>query len=94
MAKSVEYLGHKIDKDGISALPNKVDAIVNAPHPTNVPNQRTRATLIPGLIELLREVYSKSGHYTSSATASQPQVELDCRMRGSLSDGQRPASIS
>ena len=36
MAKSVEYLGHKIDKDGISALPNKVDAIVNAPHPTNV----------------------------------------------------------
>ncbi len=47
-------------------------------------------TLIPGLIELLREVYSKSGHYTSSsqpATASQPQVELDCRMRGSLSDG-------
>ncbi len=83
MAKSVEYLGHKIDKDEISALPNKVDAIVNAPHPINV--------------ELLQKIYLKSGHYTSSsqpATASQPQVELDCRMRGSLSDGQRPPSIS
>ncbi len=36
LAKSVEYLGHKIDKDGISALPNKVDAIVNANHLANV----------------------------------------------------------
>ncbi len=41
MAKSVEYLGHKIDKGGISALPNKVDAIVNAPHPTNVQELRS-----------------------------------------------------
>ncbi len=39
MAKSVEYLGHKIDKDGISALPNKT--IVNAPHPTNVQELRS-----------------------------------------------------
>ncbi len=88
-AKSVEYLGHKIDKGGISALPNKVDAIVNAPHPTNV--QELRSFL--GLLNY----YGKSGHYTSSSqsdTASQPQVELDCRMCGSLSDGQRPASIS
>ncbi len=38
MAKSAEYLGHKIDKDGISALPNKV---VNAPHPTNVQELRS-----------------------------------------------------
>ncbi len=41
MAKSVEYLGHKIDQDGISALPNKVEAIVNAPHPTNVQELRS-----------------------------------------------------
>ena len=41
MAKSVEYLGHKIDKDGISTLPNKVDAIVNAPHPINVQELRS-----------------------------------------------------
>ena len=41
LAKSVEYLGHRIDKDGISELPNKVDAIVNAPHPTNVQELRS-----------------------------------------------------
>ncbi len=41
MAKLVEYLSHKIDKDDISALPNKVDAIVNAPHPANVQELRS-----------------------------------------------------
>ena len=41
LAKSVEYLGHRIDKEGIHALPNKVDAIVNAPHPTNVQEVRS-----------------------------------------------------
>ena len=41
LAKSVEYFGHRINKDGISALPNKVDAIVSAPHPTNVQELRS-----------------------------------------------------
>ena len=33
---SVEYLGHQIDEEGIRAVPNKVEAITNAPQPTNV----------------------------------------------------------
>ena len=36
MANSVEYLGHCVDQDGIRALPEKVEAIVSAPQPTNV----------------------------------------------------------
>ncbi len=36
MAKSVEYLGHQVDRHGIWALPNKVEAITNAPSPKNV----------------------------------------------------------
>ena len=41
LAKSVEYLGHSITKDGISALPDKVEAIAKAPQPTNVQELRS-----------------------------------------------------
>ncbi|XP_061707861.1 uncharacterized protein K02A2.6-like [Cydia pomonella] len=34
--KSVNYLGHIIDKNGMHKCPKKVDAIVNAPRPTNI----------------------------------------------------------
>lgn len=33
---SVEYLGHKIDKDGLHPTKGKVDAIKNAPTPRNI----------------------------------------------------------
>ena len=41
LAKLVEYLGHSITKDGISALPDKVEAIAKAPQPTNVQELRS-----------------------------------------------------
>ena len=41
LAKSVEYLGHQIDRQGIRALPSKVEAIANAPQPTNVQELRS-----------------------------------------------------
>ena len=41
MAKSVEYLGHQIDCEGIRAVPSKVDAIVNAPQPKNIQELRS-----------------------------------------------------
>ena len=41
LAKSVEYLGHRIDQHGIQALPSKVEAITNAPEPKNVPELRS-----------------------------------------------------
>ncbi|KAK9700888.1 hypothetical protein QE152_g30939 [Popillia japonica] len=33
---SITYLGHKIDKDGLHPLPDKVEAIVNCSRPKNV----------------------------------------------------------
>ena len=37
---SVEFLGHIIDKDGIYATPEKVNAVVNAPQPKDVSELR------------------------------------------------------
>ncbi|XP_026046823.1 uncharacterized protein K02A2.6-like [Astatotilapia calliptera] len=36
LQSSVEYLGHRIDRDGLHPLEEKVAAIANAPEPTNV----------------------------------------------------------
>ena len=36
MQTSVEYLGHRIDAEGLHTTPSKLDAIVNAPEPKNV----------------------------------------------------------
>ena len=33
---SVEYLGHKVNAEGLHALPSKVEAIVQAPAPNNL----------------------------------------------------------
>ena len=38
---SVEYLGHQISQSGIQALQSKVDAIANAPTPTNIQEVRS-----------------------------------------------------
>ena len=38
---SVEYLGHKIDAEGLHALPDKIDAIVRAPEPRNIQELRS-----------------------------------------------------
>ena len=37
---SVEYLGHRIDEDGLHPLKDKTAAIVDAPSPTNVSGPR------------------------------------------------------
>ena len=41
LQESVEYLGHRIDRTGIQAVPSKIDAIVKAPEPTNVQELRS-----------------------------------------------------
>ena len=38
---SMEYLGHRIDSEGIHATPEKLDAIANAPPPSNVQELRS-----------------------------------------------------
>ena len=40
MCDSVEYLGHKIDAEGIHATDSKLAAISQAPEPKNVPQLR------------------------------------------------------
>lgn len=40
LQSSVEYLGHKIDAEGLHALPDKTDAIVHAPGPRNIQELR------------------------------------------------------
>ena len=38
---SVEFLGHKIDAEGLHAMPGKIEAIVSAPAPRNVQKLRS-----------------------------------------------------
>ena len=66
---SVEYLGHRVDKDGLHPTKGKVDAIKNAPTPRNVSELRSflglvnyygkfmenLATILHPLNELLRK---------------------------------------
>ena len=41
MQKSVEYLGHRLDAEGIHATPEKIAAVVNAPLPKNTQQIRS-----------------------------------------------------
>ncbi len=46
MQKSVEYLGHRVDAEGIHASPEKVEAILKAPQPKNVQQMRSYLGLL------------------------------------------------
>ena len=46
MSKSVEYLGYKIDANGLQTTPQKVEAIQQAPHPKNVQQLRSFLGLV------------------------------------------------
>ena len=60
LSPSVDYLGYRIDKDSLQALPGKIAAIVEAPNPTCV--QGLRAFL--GLVNN----YGKFIHQLSTLT--------------------------
>ena len=46
MQSSVEYLGHRIDSDGLHATPGKLEAIMGAPEPQNIQELRSFLGLI------------------------------------------------
>ena len=46
MCKAVEYLGYRIDSEGLHTLDSKVNAILKAPHPRNVQELRSFLGLI------------------------------------------------
>ena len=66
MQESVQYLGHRLDAEGIRATPEKVAAITNAPLPKNV--QQLRSFL--GLLNYYRKFLP------NLATIVQPLNEL------------------
>ena len=80
MQESVEYLGHRLDADGIRATPEKVAAIMRAPLPTNVQQLRSflgllnyyrkflpnLATIIQPLNELLQK--NRKWHWTAECS--------------------------
>ena len=41
LRESVEYLGHRVDAEGLHTLPSKVKAIVDAPAPQNIQQLRS-----------------------------------------------------
>ena len=69
MRNSVEYLGHRIDATGLHALPDKLEAIQNAPAPTNVQELRSFLGLlnyygkfIPNLSTIIHHLNSLLQH--------------------------------
>lgn len=71
LANSVEYLGHRIDQEGIHAGCNR-----QCSHTYKCP----RITLISRTVKLLREIHSESGKSTPSAqpvATSKQEVGLD-----------------
>ena len=46
LMSSVEYLGHQVDASGIRPMPDKIDAVINAPPPKNVSELRSFLGLV------------------------------------------------
>ena len=66
---SVEYLGHRIDAEGLHAMPSKLQAIVQAPAPKNVQELRSFLGLlnyygkfIPNLASLIQPLNNLLQH--------------------------------
>ena len=58
MMTEVEYLGHKVLKDGIQLSTKKVSIVTNAPRPTNV----TEVKAFFWIDKLLQEIFAPTCH--------------------------------
>ena len=58
MEPQVTYLGHKVSKEGIQPLQDEVDAITNAPAPTNVSELKSFLGMINYYQKILRNLSS------------------------------------
>lgn len=89
---SVEYLGHRIDAQGVHTSEKKLKAIVEAPKPRNV--QELRSFL--GLLQLLCQIHSKFVIHPSPAEQppeSQPTLGLDSCLQSDFSGSQEQACV-
>ena len=86
MAKSVIYLGHKIDSEGLHTTTDKVDAVCQCTRTAQCPT----TALIPRTCELLSQIPSKlvnSPAPTQFITSEEYFLELDSGLQTSLQQG-------
>ena len=66
LCDAVEYLGYRIDADGLHTLSSIVKAIQDAPKPQKC----ARAEIVSGISSLLRQVFAKPGYIVTSPECS------------------------
>ena len=79
----VEFLGHRIGRDGLTVDPHKVDAVNQWP----TPDQRERAALLPGprwLLPSLPRAVQQSGSPSDRADERRGRVEMGRRSEGRI----------
>ena len=90
MASSVDYLGYRLDRNGLHALPDKVAAMVDAPQPTNVQELRAFLGLVnyygrfirqlATLVYPLNRLLCKRTPWTWSKSCQQAFTKLKARL--------------
>lgn len=83
-AKSVEYLGHKIDADGLHPMPEKVQAVKDAPCPMNVSELKSYIGLLSYYGKFLPNLATTLAPYTAFYTRTHPGNGLSSK-KGHLS---------
>ena len=87
MQKSVEYLGHKVDADGLHPTTAKIKAVVDAPTPKNLSELKSYLGLLnyygrflphlSTMIHLLNKLQSKGQKWVWSAACKPLQLACD-----------------
>ena len=97
MRNSVEYLGHRVDATGLHALPDKLEAIQNAPEPTNVQELRSFLGLlnyygkfIPNLSTMIHPLncllqHSARWQWTEDCRKASREMDSHCNIASKIS---------
>ena len=86
MQESVEYLGYRIDAEGVHPTGSKLEVIIGAPVPQNI--QQLRSLL--GLLNYYGIIYSWSGNSNQPVeflAQEEPRMGLDGGLLEGIQDG-------
>jgi hypothetical protein len=83
----IHYLGHVISDEGIIMDPTKVEAIMEWPAPTNVPEVRSFMGLA-GILSTVHRGFFKDSKSDYGIAEEEQEVCLDREMHGSISEAQ------